>query len=89
MYNMYDDDPQVATIGGQQLIQSSSGQQFLIVNKSLQSSGGRIQIVNQEPQEHTTAKEILGEGDPAKSMRFDKSYSFRCCQETGNISKTT
>lgn len=50
---------QVATIGGQQLIQSSSGQQFLIVNKSLQSSGGRIQIVNQEPQEHTTAKEIL------------------------------
>lgn len=53
---------QVATIGGQQLIQSSSGQQFLIVNKALQSSGGRIQIVNsnQEQQEHTTtAKEIL------------------------------
>ena len=44
---------QVATLGGQQLIQSSSGQQFLIVNKALQSSGGRIQIVNQDQPEKT------------------------------------
>jgi len=46
---------QVATLGGQQLIQSSSGQQFLIVNKALQSSGGRIQIVNQDQPEKTDA----------------------------------
>ena len=70
MYNMYD-DPQVATIGGQQLIQSSSGQQFLIVNKALQSSGGRIQIVNQETTEHSSAKEISGGNTPSKKPSFN------------------
>ena len=34
------------TLGGQQIFQSG-GQQYLIVNKALQGSGGRIQIVDQ------------------------------------------
>ena len=38
---------QVTSIGGQQIFQSG-GQQYLIVNKALQGSGGRIQIVDQQ-----------------------------------------
>ena len=51
---------QVTSIGGQQIFQSG-GQQYLIVNKALQGSGGRIQIVDQAQQE--SAREVLGEWD--------------------------
>merc|ERR1719410_1416452 len=42
---------QVTSIGGQQIFQSGKGQQYLIVNQSLQGNGGRIQIVSSEKQE--------------------------------------
>ena len=39
---------QVTSLGAGQQIFQSGGQQYLIVNKALQGSGGRIQIVDNQ-----------------------------------------
>jgi len=51
---------QVTSIGGQQIFQSG-GQQYLIVNKGLQGSGGRIQIVDQAQQDSASAAKFRRE----------------------------
>lgn len=49
---------QVTSIGGQQIFQSG-GQQYLIVNKALQGSGGRIQIVDQQEPNRDTVLDAV------------------------------
>jgi len=51
---------QVTSIGGQQIFQSG-GQQYLIVNKALGGSGGRIQIVDQAAQDSASAAKFRRE----------------------------
>ena len=50
----------MTSIGGQQIFQSG-GQQYLIVNKALQGSGGRIQIVDQAQQDSASAAKFRRE----------------------------
>ena len=50
----------MTSIGGQQIFQSG-GQQYLIVNKGLQGSGGRIQIVDQAQQDSASAAKFRRE----------------------------
>ena len=48
----------MTSIGGQQIFQSG-GQQYLIVNKALQGSGGRIQIVDQQETNRDTVLDAV------------------------------
>ena len=50
----------MTSIGGQQIFQSG-GQQYLIVNKALGGSGGRIQIVDQAAQDSASAAKFRRE----------------------------
>ena len=60
------------TLGGQQIFQSG-GQQYLIVNKALQGSGGRIQIVDQ-PETTGTRENVNVLGKKSHSNIDTKRY---------------